>query len=262
MKVAILYICTGKYECFFRDFYLSCEKYFLKEASKQYFVWTDSLNLADTYNNVQIIYRKGRGFPEDSLFRFDMFLQIEKELNSFDYIYFFNANTLFVNYVGNEILPNDTGLAMGVWRGFREKLPPLFYPYERNPKSLAYVAPYGKDYTYYMGGINGGRADEYLKLIHVLSDNIRKDYENGIIAIVHDESHINAYLRTTSCKKLAPELTMPEEWVTPEDKPKIILRDKTSLDPYFNKNRRKGFLSKTIKAVKIIISAARWYLKI
>ena len=35
MKIAILYICTGKYNLFFKDFYTSCEKYLLREFNKQ-----------------------------------------------------------------------------------------------------------------------------------------------------------------------------------------------------------------------------------
>lgn len=33
MKVAILYICTGKYNQFFKGFFESCEKYLLKDIA-------------------------------------------------------------------------------------------------------------------------------------------------------------------------------------------------------------------------------------
>lgn len=42
MKIAILYICTGKYNVFFRDFYSSSEKYFLPNCEKTYFVFSDN----------------------------------------------------------------------------------------------------------------------------------------------------------------------------------------------------------------------------
>lgn len=140
MKVAILYICTGKYNQFFSGFYESCEKYFLKDiASVEYFVFTDDMSLS-TASNVHLIERRCQGFPLDSLFRFDMFLQIEKELKTFDYLSFFNANMLFVAPVGREILPEGEDLCAVLHPGFYNK-PKYLYPYERNVKSTAYIAP-------------------------------------------------------------------------------------------------------------------------
>ena len=96
MKIAILYICTGKYNLFFKDFYTSCEKYLLKDvASTDYFVFTDEMQLC-TYDNVHLIFKKCQGFPADSLFRFEMFLSIKEQLEAFDYIYFFNSNAKFL----------------------------------------------------------------------------------------------------------------------------------------------------------------------
>ena len=51
MKIAILYICTGKYNQFFNDFYSSCESKFLKgRADKEYFVFTDDLSISNQKN--------------------------------------------------------------------------------------------------------------------------------------------------------------------------------------------------------------------
>lgn len=261
MKVAILYICTGKYNQFFADFYASAEKYFLSEvAQRHYFVWTDDKALTKA-KNVTLIHKESAGFPADSLFRFEMFMQVEDELKKYDYIYFFNSNAVFLQHVGQEILPDDSGLSMGIWPGQREKQHPMFYPYERNRRSLAYVAPYGKNYTYFMGGVNGGRADCYLQMIRTLHQNIRDDYHRGIIAKVHDESHINAYLRTRPCKKLGREFCLPEEWRRTEDCPKIMLRDKVKIDPYFNKGRNHSLWGKAQKGGRIVINVLRWYLK-
>ena len=77
----------------------------------------------------------------------------------------------------------------------------MFYPYERNKNSAAYIAPYEKQpYLYYMGGLNGGEAKAYLNMISTLAQNIRRDYDAGIIARVHDESHINKYFRPIHVK--------------------------------------------------------------
>lgn len=260
MTVAILYICTGKYNQFFKGFYESCEKYFLKGiASVEYFVFTDDMSLSSA-TNVHLIKRKCQGFPLDSLFRFDMFLQIEAELRKFDYIYFFNANAELQRPIGTEILPDESGLAMGIWPGKRERQHPMFFPYERNKKSKAYVAPHGKNYVYFMGGLNGGTAKAYLQMIQTLSMNIRDDYNRGIIAMVHDESHINAYLRTHACKKLGREFCLPEEFVKVGEQPKNIFRDKVKIDPYFNKGRDHSLKGKLKKGCKILWRAIQWYI--
>lgn len=262
MKIALLYICTGKYNQFFNGFYNSCEENFLPFSEKEYFVWTDDKYLADGKKNVHIYQKECSGFPADSLFRFEMFLQAENELYKFDYIYFLNANAAVVKPVGEEILPDNSGLAMGIWPDANLHRHPMFFPYERNKKSLAYVKPRGKDYHYFMGGFNGGTPKAYLEMVRVLSNNIRIDYDNGIVAIVHDESHINRYLRDHPCKIIGPIYTTPEEYTygVLDYEPRIIFRDKVKIDSYFNKGRKSTTISRLYKAVKKIYSAIIWYL--
>ena len=79
MKVAILYICTGRYAQFFDGFYKSAEQYLLQGVEKRYFVFTDQEQLTEAAN-VELLIRPCRGFPEDSLFRFDRFLEIKDKL--------------------------------------------------------------------------------------------------------------------------------------------------------------------------------------
>ena len=258
-KIAILYICTGKYNQFFKGFYESAMRHFFTDYEKIFFVWTDNDHLADGLPNVRVIHKECAGFPADSLFRFEMFLQVEEELRKFDYIYFIQSNAKFLQPVGKEILPNESGLAMGIWGGKELRRPACLYPYERNRKSLAYVAPYGKHYVYYMGGINGGRTEDYLQMVHTLAKNIRDDFKRGIIAKVHDQSHINAYMRTHKCKIIPQEYCWPEEW-TANFQPKMIFRDKVRLDPYFNKGRSFSITARIKKAYNMTWNAIRWYL--
>lgn len=259
MKIAILYICTGKYNQFFDGFYKSCETYFMKGlADVEYFVFTDDMGLSQE-QNVHLVKKECEGFPKDSLFRFDMFLQVKKELETFDYIYFLNSNAEFRDYVGKEILPDDSGLVAALWIA-RKRQPSWMLPYERNKKSTAYIAPHQSPYQYFMGGINGGTSLAYMEMIETLAKNIRKDYDNGIVAIVHDESHINKYLRTNRCKILGDEYCYPEEWVKDGFRPKMVFRDKVKLDPYFNKGRDHSLKGKFKKVIEILWRAIIWYI--
>ena len=196
-KVAILYIALGRYICFWKDFYESCEKHLLN-CEKHYFIWTDnkSFDYSDM-KNVTISHAEKKGWPFDTVLRFDMFLQREKELSDYDYIYFFNANMLFINDVDiAEIAPQNwhtSGIVAGVHPFMFRSDNPDSFPYERRPESTAYI-PYGKGWHYVCGAFNGGTAPGFIKMCKALSKNVAIDLKNNIEARVDDESHLNAYL--------------------------------------------------------------------
>ena len=74
-RIAVLYICTGEYSVFWKDFYNSFEEKFLVDHDKEYFVFTDAENLFGTANKrIHLIYQENLGWPGNTLFRFKMFL--------------------------------------------------------------------------------------------------------------------------------------------------------------------------------------------
>lgn len=199
MRVAILYICTGKYSIFWNDFYSSCEKHFLSTAEKKYFVFSDTLILHDRNENVELITQPKLGWPYDTLMRFHFFSSIEKDLKEFDYIFFFNANTNFVKDIDDSILFKENSpvdLIVTQHPFFCGVTDPKDFPYERNPKSTAYI-PKTKGSIYVLGGFNGGKTKSFLELIETLKRRIDVDQEKNIIAIWHDESHLNKYIFET-----------------------------------------------------------------
>jgi O-antigen/teichoic acid export membrane protein len=253
MKVAILYICTGRYAQFFDGFYKSAEQYLLQGVEKHYFVFTDQEQLTKA-ENVELLIRPCRGFPEDSLFRFDRFLEIKDKLKDYDYTFFFNANMRFVAPVGEELL--EERLTAVLHPGFFDK-PVWRYPYERNKQSKAYIPAHEEDYHYYMGSLNGGKTADYLALAETCSLHIHEDWEKGIVACYHDESHLNRYLREHHCKALSPAYAYIEGKELPFE-PKILLLDKTRLDPYFNKGRDFSLWGRLKKGLGIVASATFW----
>jgi hypothetical protein len=229
--IGILYICTGKYNIFWKDFYESSENYFLKEEnySKEYFVFTDDKNLIyRNKNNVHIIYQKLLSWPYSTLMRFEIFNNSKKLYTDLDYLYFFNANMLFVDEVNRDFLPTkDKKLSFLQHPGFYNKVKKLF-TYERNMKSLAGIEKEKGEY-YFAGGLNGGEKDTYLEMCSVLEKNIVKDLDNQFIAIWHDESHLNKYAIDHSdiIKVLDPSYGYPEGQRIPF-KAKIIIRNKSN----------------------------------
>lgn len=211
MKIACLYIATGRYTVFWKDFYLSAKKYLLTppRVQKDFFVFTDNEHI-DFEENADVfkIYQKKLGWPYDTMMRFDMFLTQEEKLKEYDYIYFFNANMEFVAPVGDEFLPDESGLVMGLHPGYYGKKPDE-YPYDRNPKSTAYI-PYGQGKHYVQGCLNGGTSEAYLKLCHECSKMVHTDLDNNVIPKFHDESVLNKYVLDKNplildCRYLYPE---------------------------------------------------------
>lgn len=251
-QIAILYLCTGKYDVFWKEFYMSCEKYFLPNSYKKYFVFTDAEGIYAENDNPRIhkIYQKRMGWPYDTLMRFELFSHIENELKEFEYIFFLNANVLFLQTVNeSELLDAKSELFVVMHPGWTKRNK-FFLPYERNKKSTAYI-PYGAGDKYFMGGINGGTAKAYLKLINTLKENIQTDLNNNIIAKWHDESQLNRYmLDCKNYKILPPSFGYPENWILPYE-PIVLIRDK---DKAFNTSDVKGYKTSWVNIKKIIRS--------
>lgn len=260
-RVGLLYICTGKYNDFFKDFYKSCEEYFLPVYEKTYFVYTDNESLSDA-PNVRIIKKECLGFPLDSLFHFDFFLQQKAELERCDFLFYFNSNIQFLKEVQSDFLPKaEEGYLIGEeWPAWIGKNP-MYFPYERRKQSLAYIEPHKPPYHYFMGGIIGGRTKEFIQMSEVLAKNIRDDYERGIIARFHDESHVNRYFRDHKCKIMPPEFSMPEEWICDQDV-YSKLRNKALLSNSFDieKGRSNSLVKRVFNYIKKQITALKWYL--
>lgn len=224
-KVAVLYICTGRYAIFWDTFFYSCEQFFLPGHERHYFVFTDGKIAHAANERVHRIEQERLGWPHDTLKRFHMFSRIRDELATFDYIFFFNANCEFRLPVDESILPSEEeGLVVAQHPGFYKSLPTEF-SYDRNPASRACI-PQGQGSNYVFGAVNGGRASDYLALINSLREAIDEDEKNNVIALWHDESHLNRYmLDRQHYKLLPPSFCHPENWALPFDEI-IRVRDK------------------------------------
>lgn len=226
-QIAILYICTGKYVAFWEDFYRSCEEHFLKQSKVEYFVFTDASQLYAEKDNLRIhrIHQENLGWPGNTLFRFRMFDSIREQLQSYDYIFFMNANSVIAaDITEEEFLPSQEELLVVQHPGFFDQSVRKF-PYERRKESSACI-PKGQGQVYVYGAVNGGKADAFLGMAHELQDEIQKDYEKGMIAKWHDESHLNYYVwKHGNYKLLTPAYAYPEIYNLPFEK-KIILIEK------------------------------------
>lgn len=255
MKIAILYICTGKYDVFWSEFYSSCERLFCPQVKKHYFVFTDSEQITTT-TNISKITQDSLGWPFNTLYRYRMFLRVKEELLKFDKVVFFNGNCVFnmsISY--DEFFGNNKSIVACIHPGFYNKNK-SDYTLETRQNSTAYT---NDRYNYVQGAINGGDAKIFIDICENLTSNIDKDLKNGIVAIWHDESHWNAYLNNnwssikTQVNLLTPDYLYPDGWQLPFE-PKIILRDKSK---YGGHNLLRGVENKDKSYLKTIYHLLR-----
>lgn len=106
-------------------------------------------------------------------------------MTDYDYLYYCDADSLIIDYIGNEILGERVATQHIGFTGVRGTP-------ENRPQSLAYIDP-REPMQYFAGGFNGGTSAQFLKMSETLSKNIDIDLANGVIARWHDESHMNRY---------------------------------------------------------------------
>lgn len=237
MKIAILYICVGNYHVFWKDFFLSAEKYFLPNVDKDYFVFTDSKHIFQEDNTHIIkVYQDDLGWPKNTLLRYHLFDSQYEKLKTYDYLVFFNANCLFVDTISIlDFLPVAEDLVFVNHPIFYDKSN-MEFTYERNPKSTAFI-PFGEGTHYISGGVNGGKAAAFLSMAKELRSCVDHDSENNVIALWHDESHINKYaLNHPNYRLLDASFFFPEGWEGPFI-PKIVAREKSK---YINVDKLKN----------------------
>lgn len=227
-KIAILYIATGRYTVFWESFYRSAEKFLLPCSEKSYFIFTDNQQDFKKQKNIFVFQQEKLGWPYDTLMRFEIFLSIKNILKEYDFIYFFNGNTEFLQVISEEdLLPLEKSENLVL-----AHQPHMFhlnkkkFTYDRNPKSLAYI-PYNLGKNYFTGALNGGKSEYFLEMCEVLNQNICSDLKNKIIAIYHDESHLNKYaLNRKDIKVLNPYFSKGELEYWKKDA-KLMFADKT-----------------------------------
>jgi len=258
-RIAILYICTGKYRIFWDSFYNSSREHLLTDSIKHFFVFTDATDIEG--KDVTVIFRNHRGFPEDSLLRFEMFLMLEKELHEFDFVFFFNSNMVFRQEIGDEILP-PAGLTqlVGVLHPGYYNVSPIWFPYERNKGSEAHIPRMRMKMHYMAGAIIGGSAEEFINLSRTCLQNIRKDLEKGIVAVFHDESHINRFFSRYHIHILDPGYAYPEGWSLPFTE-KIMVADKVRIGgAFFLKQPSRTLFKRSFEYMKRFIKGVLWYI--
>lgn len=214
MKVAIAFIGTSKYLNFLPQYYEKIKENFLPNIEKTFLVFTDGEG--DYPEDIKVYPQEHLEWPYITLTRFEIINKAREEILKHDWLVFLDADTLVVDKVLEEDFVSDKPL-FGVWHPCHNlgmpphnKLPGAF---ETNKLSLAYVDVEQELPTvYYQGCFWGGKVPEVLELIDELQSRVTKDLENDVIAVWHDESHLNKYFleNNDKVKTFGPEYAYPE----------------------------------------------------
>jgi len=156
------------------------------------------------------------------LMRYHAFVKAKDVLSAMDYLYYCDADMRFEGTVGEEVLGE---LVATKHPGFYDK-PYSFFSqsYEHRPESAAYMPPgYGK--AYYAGGFNGGRAGRFLEMSEQIKGWVDQDAAKGIVAVWHDESHLQRYMTGNQPSvELSPAYCYQEELNMPFERKLVALK--------------------------------------
>ena len=205
--IGILTIATGKYTQFLTNLYASIAQNFLVDHDITCYLFTDDIESAKSYVpqtrlKHEYIHIERMGFPGDTLYRYRHFSTLDtviasRNISSPDFLFYSDADMVVVANVGEEVLPaKDIGLIATAHPGFylgRTPQSPVGTP-ESRQQSKAFIPPNRYRPCYVAGGFNGGAYDAFLKMSKEISANIDDDASRDIIAVWHDESHLNEYV--------------------------------------------------------------------
>lgn len=222
MSTALILIATRpRYWKFAEDIIVSAKKFFIPH---DVVLFTDKSEPFDV--KFQFLHPP-YGYPDATLLRYHAVMSQYDLLSQYDNIFYADSDMLFVNIVTENDILSD-GITATQHPGYHVRN--TCGTPETRPESTAYVPNLR---TYFCGGFNGGKSNAYLKMAKTIRDGVDLDKSKGIIAIWHDESHLNRYLYyNPPARILSPSYCYPEGygggygWPADQYKPILLALEK------------------------------------
>jgi histo-blood group ABO system transferase len=227
MKILLNIIATNKYISFLDVICPTIGSNFFKNSEITVLVHTNSElpEGLEKYNKIKFIKNpiEHENWPLTTLKRFHYFLSCEEILREHDYCFYIDADSQFIGEMEENILP-EVGTIGTIH-------PCLFSGNgtpDRNPNSQAYI-PYGANNRYFCGGFFGASALEFIKMSHQIMENIDQDLKNGVMAIWHDESHLNKWFFLNPPNLILDNpFAIAENLTTIQSSSKVLFLDKAT----------------------------------
>ncbi|XP_057608179.1 histo-blood group ABO system transferase 2-like [Chionomys nivalis] len=195
--IGLTVFASQNYTVYLEQFLRSAETFFMMGHRVNYYIFTDQPHAVP-----RIPLQSGRKVITFQIPSFEHQKDISRQRLEFisvyskqhfhkevAYLVCSDVDVTFQHDVGVEILsPLFATLHLSFYMASREVL-----PYERRPKSQAYI-PNDEGDFYYTGSLFGGSVAEIHRLTAACHQMIVTDQSNNIDALGHGESHLNKYL--------------------------------------------------------------------
>jgi hypothetical protein len=229
-KVTLNLIATNNYTIFLDDVIESARNLFVNDCELIFIVYTNSNQKFDS-PDIKKIDIDNEPWPMPTLKRFHYFLLAKEEILESDFSFYVDVDSMFRKPLNlSDMISKDQGLIGTLHPGFVliETWNPLGTP-ELDPRSRAFIKR-GKNKHYFCGGFFGGDSNSFIKMSENIRENVNLDLNDGIIAIWHDESHLNRYfLDNPPASILGIGFSCPGEYEQ-TNSPTIVFLDKGGED--------------------------------
>ena len=210
-KVTLNLIATNGYIVYLNDIIESAKKHFMRDTDLSFIIYTNSINILES-DRIKVINIENEPWPAPTLKRFHYFCKAWDIIEKSDFSFYIDVDSSFRKDFGiadlNAMVPLEEVRMIGT-------LHPGYYGTKGTPErrinSTAYVS-HDSSNRYFCGGFFGGKSLDFLNSSRMLRDNIDIDLSNGIVAVWHDESHLNNYFF-----EYPPSVVLGEGFSCPEE---------------------------------------------
>ena len=258
-SIVVLNIATKKYLEYWKQLVLSAEENTVQRDNVHFWLFTDKPYEAKMYAKnfsnltIDVFEIPSLGWPEATLFRYEIFLEQVSKAEASIFVYL-DSDMLITKSPWDVIRGNLSTSEIclvehpGYWRPHGGE---RIICYLRNPRlllsdclllfkygavgkweernsSTSHVSRHLRK-KYYCGGIWFGHQNAIRKMIDQLSFNVQEDTNRGIMAIWHDESHLNQWAANNYHGDESPRLCFDETY-----------SHLSSLDPIVHAVRKPG----------------------
>jgi hypothetical protein len=241
-SIVVLNIATRKYLEYWKELVLSAEENSVREDKVHFWLFTDQPEEAKIYANdfsnvtIDVFEIPSLGWPEATLLRYEIFLKqvYKSEVGIFVYL---DADMLITespwHAIREKLSTSEICLVEhpGYWRpkgrkrlGVYLRNPRLLLSdclllvrygalgkWEERDSSTAYVPRHLRK-KYYCGGVWYGHQNAIRRMIEQLSSNVKADGTREIMAVWHDESHLNQWAAYNNHSNESPRFCFDETY--------------------------------------------------
>tara|TARA_B100001250_G_scaffold412655_1_gene444477 strand:+ start:2452 stop:3177 length:726 start_codon:yes stop_codon:yes gene_type:complete len=215
-KILICFIGTGDYLNFLPNYYNKIMENLCPDCEKDLLVLTDG-EVNDLPDNIIHVHTDHKEWPYITLERFKIIDESSKLIKNYDWFLFLDADTIVNQTVEYDEIFDDSKDYIGVHHPCHfMKWPPHTERYGSfdTTNSRASVDDSDDLSIYWQGCLWGGKVPQVLNLISELKNRVDLDLKDDIIALWHDESHLNKFFIENKLRvnTLSPSFAYPEEY--------------------------------------------------